>query len=47
MRTALGHGADVAGSFHEVLKPLVRFVEGGEREERSGVRVEDRGTICG
>jgi hypothetical protein len=47
LATVQMHFATVAGSLHEVLKPLVRFVEGGEREGRSGVRVEDRGTICG
>jgi hypothetical protein len=39
------HFAMVEGNLYKVLEPLVRLVEGGEREWGSGVHVKDRGTI--
>jgi hypothetical protein len=39
------HFALVKGNLYKVLEPLVRFVEGGEREWGSGVHVKDEGSI--
>ena len=40
LATVQMHFATVAGSLHKVLKPLVRFVEGGERVQECVLRIE-------